>query len=1334
MIALFVLGSYTIAQSDPSNGGLNCGVFDSRRGDPAYVQGFYAGWIEENASASDRSKRCSINGPYYYQNDVRQVGNQYVWTCRDRFEAVSGPGAVQCRAPILPPENPGCGGSTSYSSQPQSNFLRPLCTPAPAKGLVDPGLPTVANIRGGQGETWKRDCSGRYYTNRTCEAASQGVCNSAKNNRTFNDLSEADDLCQNGSVASFSFNEETFRWSWVCQGSSPELNATCTASKTAVLPECSPNFNNRQVNTLTQVPDLCSKGTVTNFQESPTADGRTWTCVGQPSTQTRECRASRTIQQGQCGGAAATLKVPVDVTTPAQFLARFASVQLCLAGNVTGVVMNQNTWTYKCTGSRPQDDRECTVAKNDTPGACGLAHQTTRPTLNQTTNDLCNGDIQASHFVYNSGSGIWTWRCVGLTQSAECSANRQVAGQCSTAVNARTLSYEQLLQNIGTLCTEGRPSTTSFPESSANGVWSYSCQGFHGGNNANCSVLQRADAVCSPYPRPISTRPQTLCTIGRPIGLRSLSGSRTWTCEGFNGGATLSCTAACVNGECNEAACDGLQPTVTNTQMCQDCDGCLCGGRTIFNGAVCVDTQRPVDDGAACPGPGDCLCDGLLIRPGEICSKADRQCTALTAGMVCQDRDCCICQLDTQAMSSPGTGGTGSQPSSLMVATGFQIVFGQRCEASDGRYGTCARNSQCDDVDGCVFQEMWVPYQERCGACADMTQCTRLAVDQTCTDPLGCLCNDYEIYRGMVCKQGDGTIPQINNGDRCASIAGCICDGRRVFISTLCLIRDARPTPIQSNQQCADPDGCDCNGYRIFNGGRCLVPDGIRSVLTNTHVCDDIDGCLCGTRAVSFQSQCMIMADENDPNNPNFIPAIFRHPFGPGLDSFGFGSLYDMSMMLPGNADLELTLISSVTGMNRHDPHVVYTIQYRNIGPDVAVGTYVAFRKSPLLGDLYSSIPHTMMRTSITGTAVDHRTIYMFLGNLPQGSGGTITITGIMLRSLLTNDLISTAQIQSRLRDSNPLNNTSSWTIRITDRLLDPGMNFINPLPPLRSFLDAVKARLEWIGAPTEFRDVRIGHPWYMHIMTVQRNGIMRGYQYRFSTQFEPKKCISRLEILTVAARIALLDPTNDVFRQETRQTPFRDVRGNVETMRNINRGHSIGLTDVFKAGRSNPDLLAPDKGVSHREAKEVFNRLFLRMQIDPAYLRPLFVGNDKRWSTVCVTREEAAYTVAHLLRGHPHISMGFNDIFLEKLYDALVGYGLNQRREIIHRIIIRLRLMLPSRFFMLGLDGETITGILQAALRGEQYRQQFTTSTLENFFDDIMIDEYDRFVRGMTR
>jgi hypothetical protein len=44
-------------------------------------------------------------------------------------------------------------------------------------------------------------------------------------------------------------------------------------------------------------------------------------------------------------------------------------------------------------------------------------------------------------------------------------------------------------------------------------------------------------------------------------------------------------------------------------------------------------------------------------------------------------------------------------------------------------------------------------------------------------------------------------------------------------------------------------------------------------------------------------------------------------------------------------------------------------------------------------------------------------------------------------------------------------------------------------------------------------------------------------------------------------------------------------------------------------------------------------NKLFIKMNIDTSYLRPLFVGNDKKRSTICLSREEAAYSIAHLLR-----------------------------------------------------------------------------------------------------
>jgi hypothetical protein len=83
----------------------------------------------------------------------------------------------------------------------------------------------------------------------------------------------------------------------------------------------------------------------------------------------------------------------------------------------------------------------------------------------------------------------------------------------------------------------------------------------------------------------------------------------------------------------------------------------------------------------------------------------------------------------------------------------------------------------------------------------------------------------------MVCKVGDGTIPQLNNGDRCANLQGCRCDNRRVYLSTLCLFRDNQPSPIQPNQQCSDPDGCDCNGFRVYNGNMCLIPDNTKTVI-----------------------------------------------------------------------------------------------------------------------------------------------------------------------------------------------------------------------------------------------------------------------------------------------------------------------------------------------------------------------------------------------------------------------------------------------------------------------------------------------------------------------
>lgn len=80
------------------------------------------------------------------------------------------------------------------------------------------------------------------------------------------------------------------------------------------------------------------------------------------------------------------------------------------------------------------------------------------------------------------------------------------------------------------------------------------------------------------------------------------------------------------------------------------------------------------------------------------------------------------------------------------------------------------------------------------------------------------------------------------------------------------------------------------------------------------------------------------------------------------------------------------------------------------------------------------------------------------------------------------------------------------------------------------------------------------------------------------------------------------------------------------------------------------------DKPVQHAEAKEILDKLYRMMQADTKVLKPLLVGNRNdatMWpgtggtgatkvkpEDMCLTREETAYTITHILRGNPYIVM----------------------------------------------------------------------------------------------
>lgn len=151
---------------------------------------------------------------------------------------------------------------------------------------------------------------------------------------------------------------------------------------------------------------------------------------------------------------------------------------------------------------------------------------------------------------------------------------------------------------------------------------------------------------------------------------------------------------------------------------------------------------------------------------------------------------------------------------------------------------------------------------------------------------------------------------------------------------------------------------------------------------------------------------------------------------------------------------------------------------------------------------------------------------------------------------------------------------------------------------------------IDWVGASVNLRDVIMGYPRYMHIMTVQRNGLMKGYEYKYSTVFAPKKCISRLEYISVMARIMHMDPQSDVYASLYETTPYIDIPNEAQTVKYINRAHARGLIDVFKQGKTQQSVLGKDKPVKHSEAKEILNKLYTIMQSDTRVLKPLLVGS----------------------------------------------------------------------------------------------------------------------------
>jgi hypothetical protein len=164
-----------------------------------------------------------------------------------------------------------------------------------------------------------------------------------------------------------------------------------------------------------------------------------------------------------------------------------------------------------------------------------------------------------------SGNGPWYWACYGANggSTTNCSAQKT-----ATPVNGACGSdNNQTLSNTPTnLCNAGTSSNLS-----GNGPWNWTCAGFNGGSTVSCSAQKTATPVngaCgSDNNQTLSNTPTNLCNSGSSFGLTG-NGPWYWACFGTNGGSTANCSAqkaaAPINGVCGPDNGQSIPNTPTN--------------------------------------------------------------------------------------------------------------------------------------------------------------------------------------------------------------------------------------------------------------------------------------------------------------------------------------------------------------------------------------------------------------------------------------------------------------------------------------------------------------------------------------------------------------------------------------------------------------------------------------------------------------------------------------------------------------------------------------------------------------------------------------------------
>lgn len=258
--------------------------------------------------------------------------------------------------------------------------------------------------------------------------------------------------------------------------------------------------------------------------------------------------ASAEPQDGACGSASglASLTKPLS--------------DLCQKGRATSVT-GEGPWRWSCEGIKGGMSVSCAAPAASVKAAKEADEAARAAAASSVVEDgKCGAAAEGGHMAAPSenlclkgaasavsGSGPWTWACGGKNggQAAACTAQKKTDGRCGAAsrIGADGMPARDL-------CAAGYASAVT-----GQGPWHWTCSGLYGGEAATCAAEPRLDAVCGAASAGgHRAKPEAaLCAVGSPSSVEG-DGPWLWSCNGENGGATVSCRAnMAVDASCGAA-------------------------------------------------------------------------------------------------------------------------------------------------------------------------------------------------------------------------------------------------------------------------------------------------------------------------------------------------------------------------------------------------------------------------------------------------------------------------------------------------------------------------------------------------------------------------------------------------------------------------------------------------------------------------------------------------------------------------------------------------------------------------------------------------------------